>query len=280
MCHVRRLIEDECLPLPELLFRQIDTWLTLPRQIGGELAVKIRSRWLNKLAVWLGIVGFRTLFATCRKVHLAPAERLTLKYIAGPDDPERFILCTWHDALVIPTFCSIKKVRQRTCCLVSRHQDGGYLADAMAILGYSTVRGSTSKGGAQALKQLLDDTAGKHIVITPDGPRGPRRELKPGAVYLASQTGRKICVGAYVCCRGWRIQGSWTDMLIPKPFTTIYLLTSEPIAVPPDLSREQLQHYVGVVQTALDDLNSEAERVLRGAAASTAAPAPSVRRAA
>jgi len=242
--------------------------------------MKIRSRWLNKFAVWLGMAGLRALFATCRQVHLSTSDRLTLKYVAGPDDPDRFILCAWHDALVIPTFCSVKQVRQRTCCLVSRHQDGGYLADAMAILGYSTVRGSTSKGGAQALKQLMDDTAGKHIVITPDGPRGPRRELKPGAVFLASQTGRKICVGAYVCRRGWRIRGSWTDMLIPKPLTTIYLLTSEPIAIPPDLSREQLHHYVGEVQAELDHLNEQAERVLRGETPTFERPAHHERQAA
>jgi lysophospholipid acyltransferase (LPLAT)-like uncharacterized protein len=133
----------------------------------------------------------------------------------------------------------------------------------MAILGYSTVRGSTNRGGAQAIKQLMDDTAGMHIVITPDGPRGPRREVKPGAVFLASQTGRRICAGAYACRSEWRIKGSWTDMAIPKPFTTIYLLTSAPITVPSDLPRIELDQYVQIVQSEMQRLTAEAESLAR-----------------
>jgi lysophospholipid acyltransferase (LPLAT)-like uncharacterized protein len=207
---------------------------------------------------------FRALLATCRKVHLAPESRLTLVYPPKDAGPERFILCTWHDALIVPTFVSPAPNRRQTCCLVSKHQDGGYLADAMAILGYRTVRGSTSRGGAQAIKQLMDDTAGMHIVITPDGPRGPRREIKPGAVFLASQTGRRICTGAYACRHEWRIKGSWTDMAIPKPFTTIYLLTGAPITVPPNLPRIELDRYVQIVQTEMDRLTAEAEALTRG----------------
>lgn len=231
-----------------------------------ELGVKLRSRWLTKLAAWLLVGGFRVLFATCRKVHLAPEVRLTLNSREAETHPESFILSIWHDALIIPTFAATPASRRRACCLVSRHQDGSYLADAMAILGYSTVRGSSHRGGAAALKQLLDETAGKHIVITPDGPRGPRRELKPGVVYLAAQTGRRICACAYTCRRGWRLQGSWTDMLIPLPFTTIYLLTSAPIGIPAELSREQLHEQMAIVQSEMDRLDADAERVRRGEA--------------
>lgn len=226
--------------------------------------MKIRSRWLTALAAWTSVILCRLLLATCRKVHLAPENRLTLNRSAADADAERLILCVWHDALLTPTFVSPRRLRLETCCLVSRHQDGGYLADAMAILGYSTVRGSTNRGGAQAVRQLMTDTAGKHIVITPDGPRGPRREVKAGAVFLASQTGRRICAGAYACRNEWRIRGSWTDMAIPKPFTTIYLLTSAPIAVPPDLSRIELDRQVAIVQAELDRLTAEAESLARG----------------
>lgn len=237
--------------------------------------MKIRSRWLNKLFSRLMVYGFHLLFATCRKVHLAPTPQLSLQNSEIRPDDEMYVLCVWHDLLVIPTFSASRVQRHRTCCLVSRHQDGGYLADAMSLLGYSTVRGSSSRGGAQAVKQLVDDTAGKHIVFTPDGPRGPRRELKPGAVYVASQTGRSICPSAYACRRGWRIQGSWTDMLIPKPFTTVYLLMGQPIAIPSELSREQLHTYVELVQTEMDRLNAEVTRLAAGdSSPSVTEPAP------
>lgn len=226
--------------------------------------MKIRSRWLSFCVAWALVAGFRLLLATCRKVYIAPEPRQQLDKAGTTDHPDRFVLCVWHDALIIPTFGASAALRRRTCCLVSRHQDGSYLADIMYFLGYTTVRGSSNKGGAAALKQLLEDTAGKHIVITPDGPRGPRREMKPGPVYLASQTARPLCAGAYVCQRGWRIQGSWTDMLIPRPFTKVYLLTGTPIPIPPDLSREQLHHYIDMAQAEMDRLDAAANAILSG----------------
>lgn len=197
-------------------------------------------------------------------VYLAPEQWLRLDHRAADDDSRRGVLCVWHDLLIIPTFVAHKANRGRNCCLVSKHQDGSYLAEAMAFLDYGTVRGSTKRGGAGAVKQLLEDTAGKHIVITPDGPQGPRRKLKPGAVYVASQTGKVICPGAYACQRAWKIAGSWTDMVIPKPFTTVYAVTGHAIAVPPDLSREQLDGYVARVQAAMDHLSVQTERLCRG----------------
>jgi lysophospholipid acyltransferase (LPLAT)-like uncharacterized protein len=218
------------------------------------------TRWI----AWLLVRASQLLFRTCRLVYLAPEPWLRLNHIAGPDEPQRAVLCVWHDVLLIPTIVPPRENRRRSCCLVSKHQDGSYLADAMDFLGYSTVRGSTKRGGAGALKQLLDDTAGKHIVITPDGPRGPRRRLKPGAIFVASQTGRPICPGAYACRSAWKIQGSWTDMVIPKPFTTVYVVTGSPITIPPALSRDQLDHYVSRVQSAMDILSDQAERLARG----------------
>jgi lysophospholipid acyltransferase (LPLAT)-like uncharacterized protein len=196
--------------------------------------------------------------------YLAPEPWLIMDRPADPSESRRVVCCVWHDALLIPTMVVHETHRRQTCCLVSKHQDGSFLAEAMDFLGYTTVRGSSRRGGAGAVKQLLDDTAGKHIVITPDGPRGPRRQLKPGAIYVASQTGRPLIVGAYACRSGWRVQGSWTDMLIPKPFTTVYCVISTPIFVPPDLSRAELDRYVAMAQSALDDLTEQVERLARG----------------
>ncbi len=226
--------------------------------------MKIRSRWLTWIAA-ASVVGLsKLLFATCRKVYVGVHERKRLDYVPPPDDPERFILCVWHDELLIPTFAAPRGLREQTCCLVSQHQDGSYLANAMALLGYSTVRGSSRRGGAAALRQLLDDTAGKHIVFTPDGPCGPRRQLKQGCVFVASQLGRSLLPGAFVATRAWRPKGKWTDLLIPKPFSTIYVVMGEPITIPSDLSREQLNHYIALAQQAMDRLNEQAQRMLGG----------------
>ena len=226
--------------------------------------MKIRSRWLTWIAA-ASVVGLaRLLFATCRKVYVGVDERRRLDYAPTPDDPERFVLCVWHDELLIPTFAAPRGLREQTCCLVSQHQDGSYLANAMALLGYSTVRGSSRRGGATALRQLLDDTAGKHIVFTPDGPCGPRRQIKQGCVFVASQLGRSLLPGAFVATRGWRPKGKWTDLLIPKPFSTVYVVMGEPITIPCDLSREQLDHYIALAQQAMDRVSEQAQRMLSG----------------
>lgn len=226
--------------------------------------MKIRSQWLVRQLAWLLVQAGHLWFRTCRPVYLAPEPWLRLDHISEHEDQRRGILCVWHDLLMIPTWAALGAKRGQTCCLVSKHQDGTYLAESMNFLNYSTVRGSSKRGGAAAVKQLIDDTAGKHIVITPDGPRGPRRQLKPGAIFVASQTGRLIGPGAYACRRAWKIQGSWTDMVIPMPFTTVYVITGTPISVPPDLSREELDRYVALVQSAMDRLNEQAERLARG----------------
>ena len=228
--------------------------------------MRIRSRFLTWVAAGMAVGLSKLLFATCRKIYIGVNDRKKLNYVPPPDDSERFVLCVWHDELLVPTFAAPRALRRQTCCLVSQHQDGSYLANAMAMLGYSTVRGSSRRGGAQAVRQLLEDTAGKHIVVTPDGPCGPRRKMKAGAVFVASQLGRNILPSAHAATRAWRPKGSWTDLLIPKPFSTVYVAMGTPISIPADLPREQLDQYVDLVQQAMDQLGEEIEGLACGKA--------------
>lgn len=224
--------------------------------------MKIRSRWVTKCATFLAVALFRLLFATCRKVQVVSDPRLRVDGAPDDADPERFIVCVWHDSLLIPAFCGSRSLALRSSCLTSRHFDGSYIAETMQRLGLRAIRGSTSHGGAEAIRQLMDEAADRHVIITPDGPRGPRRQMKPGAVFLASETGRRLVVTAFVCSRGWRPRGKWTDLLIPRPFSTIYIVAAPPMAIPPDLSRSDLERTVQDVQRAMDELNAVAERMV------------------
>lgn len=217
-------------------------------------SVKIRSRLLTRLAAWLAVRLLRLIFATCRVE--ARAHPGTNCY--GETGEDRFLYCVWHDQIAMTVFSG----RPRSMAgLVSRHQDGSYLADAMQMLGIEPVRGSTKRGGTQALRQLIDKTRDLHVAITPDGPRGPRRQMKSGIVFLASHTGRPIVPAAYSARRTWRIQGNWTDLKLPRPFTTIYALGGEPIEVPPDLDRAGIEHYTQLVQAEMERLQQEAARL-------------------
>lgn len=230
----------------------------------GHKAVRIRNRWLTKAAAFCGIFALRMLFATCRKKYVGEVLEQGLKELDDPENAQYFVLCVWHDALLLPTFAAPKPLRKRCCCLVSKHQDGSYLADAMSWLDYKTVRGSSKRGGAEAIRELLAETAGMHIIITPDGPQGPRRQLKHGAAFIAAQLGRGLLPSAYVAKKSFRIRGSWTDIVLPMPFTTIYLIVGEPVRIPDGLGRNELQKYVDEAQRSMDQLNDQAERIFGG----------------
>ena len=205
----------------------------------------------NKAANWLigafAVLVFRCLFKTLRQqFHTAPN---TNPYAIEGDD--RFIYCVWHDQLLIPIFGG---KHRHTAALVSQNKDGEFVAAGLRSAGILPIRGSTNRGGAQAMRQLIREAEGKHIVMTPDGPRGPRRELSAGVVFLAAQSGRAIVPTAFTCERGWRFGVGWTDLLVPKPFSKVHLLTGEPIHIAPDTSN--LRANVVRVQAAMLAINT------------------------
>jgi hypothetical protein len=202
------------------------------------------------LAVW----SLRLLFLTTRRqLHPATPETNAYEDLTA----ERFLFCVWHESIVLPLLAGKPR---HMAALVSRHQDGSYLSESMELLGVKPVRGSTNRGGAEAVRQMMAAAADYHITITPDGPRGPRRQLKDGIVFLASQSGRAIVPMVLYCSRSWVIHGNWTDLILPKPFSTIYGVTAAPIRVPGNLSREQLAPYTALVQAAMDALYERADR--------------------
>ncbi|HUG92527.1 MAG TPA: lysophospholipid acyltransferase family protein [Planctomycetaceae bacterium] len=232
--------------------------------------MKIRSRLLTRLLAAVAVLLIRGLFLTCRRRWRIEADGINpYTDTAG----RRFLYCVWHDQIVTTVFFDRPR---HVAALVSRHQDGSYLADAMALVGVTPIRGSSSRGGAQALRKLFDAARRLHVVITPDGPRGPRRQLKDGIVFLAAHSGRPIVPTATACRRGWRIRGSWTDLLLPRPFTTVFAIAGSPIDVPPDLTREQLADYTSRLQTAMDRLQESINHWAAGGPppAAAAPPAP------
>lgn len=102
--------------------------------------------------------------------------------------------------------------------LISASKDGELLAKTMKYFDHETVRGSSSRGGRAAFKAMMAlSREPVDIVLTPDGPRGPRHELKDGVLQLARMSGRPVVPMAFVCSRGHRFQ-SWDRFLFPYPF--------------------------------------------------------------
>lgn len=221
--------------------------------------MKIRSHLLTMFIGWIGGTALRCISRTMS---------INMRIEHPGTDPSQptdrpYLYALWHDDIMVPLAMKGRNPEANVSALVSKHQDGTYLTEFMRHLGVGAVRGSTRHGGVGALRELMRRKS-TNIFITPDGPRGPRHELKEGIVFLASQTGMPIIPTASLAMNCWRIQGSWTDLTIPKPFTKAYCLLGAPIHVPPDASRNALEQWRKYVQAEMDRLEEAALCLKRG----------------
>ncbi|MEQ1856913.1 MAG: lysophospholipid acyltransferase family protein [Longimicrobiales bacterium] len=185
------------------------------------------------LAGVAGAAIVRTLFATTR-VERVHHERL--EHFRRRGEPVIFVF--WHGHL-LPLVHYHR--REGIVVLVSEHSDGEYIAQILHRCGFGTARGSSTRGGARGLRELVRAArAGKDLAVTPDGPRGPRHEVKVGALAAAQMTGLPLVPMAVSASSAWTL-ASWDRFLIPKPFSTVRIEYLPPRFVPRDASREQLE---------------------------------------
>lgn len=169
-----------------------------------------------------------------------------------PHKPERHIFAFWHARLLM------MGVGLKGCpgyTLISEHRDGGYIADTLHLMGFKTVRGSSTRGGARALLQMVRKSREEHcdFGITPDGPQGPREQVQIGTVQLAKKTGLPLRAVCYATKRHWRAN-SWDRFYIPKPFTQGVFVIGEPVYAGED-DEETLKAF----QQAMDDSQAKAD---------------------
>jgi lysophospholipid acyltransferase (LPLAT)-like uncharacterized protein len=222
--------------------------------MGGRDAMKIRNRRLIAAAGWCGTRLVRLLSATLRfeyrSVGPVPVDPLQ------PPDAGPFIFALWHENFLIPV---VRFGNPGVAALVSKHADGELLGTLIEATGMRVVRGSTKRGGVAAVRELLRADAGRqHLAVTPDGPRGPRREVQPGVIYLASRTGMRIVPVGVGHRRPWRVK-SWDAFAIPRPFSRVRCLFGGSLVVPPDLPADALAPHGHRLQTELDRLTAAAQ---------------------
>ncbi len=172
-----------------------------------------------------------------------------------PDDPQRNLYAFWHARmLMIPR---LSRGLWHGYMLISSHRDGGFIADTMHLLGIETVRGSSTRGGARAMLQMLRAVKdeNRHLAITPDGPKGPREKVQKGTVQLAMKAGLPIVPVCYATRRHWRIN-SWDHFYIPQPFTRGVFVFGEPVVVSAD---EDLDEAIARTQNSMDDAQQRAD---------------------
>ena len=199
----------------------------------------------------LGLTGryaLRALFGTLR-VETTGQDHITRFRQKGT--PVIFVF--WHGGL-LPLIHAHR--HDGTVVLVSEHRDGEHLARLLDHFGFGTVRGSSTRGGVRGLKGLIRAAReGLDLAITPDGPRGPNREFKLGALTAARMTGLPLVPVGVGVTSAWRTR-SWDGLLVPKPFSTVRVAYGRPSFVRRHAAPAQIDDAVGALKMELLDLSA------------------------
>lgn len=174
--------------------------------------------------------------------------------------PDGAIIVFWHGRLLMmPRLYRVLRGKRSapTYMLISQHGDGRIIALACRLLGIRSVAGSSSRGGLKALLELIRFArAGSDVGFTPDGPRGPRYEVKEGVVVAAAKSGCPIIPCTYSTQRRWQLR-SWDGMIIPQPFSRGVFIVGEAIKVADgdstDVAREKLQSVLNELTKQADE---------------------------
>ncbi len=180
------------------------------------------------VAPMLGAMAVRVLAPTLR----IRREEAAVRQLWRAGTPA--IYAVWHGRILLLPYLYGWR---RACVLTSRSRDGALVSGFMARFGLEAVRGSSSRGGAEALRLLARSLGeGRDAVVVPDGPRGPRETVKAGIVTLARLSGAPIVPMALGASAEWRLR-SWDEFRIPRPFARCVLRFGDPILVPADVDR-------------------------------------------
>ena len=150
---------------------------------------------------------------------------------------ERYIVAVWHGR-ILP---GMWYFRDRGIVVVtSENFDGEWIARIIQRFGYGVARGSTSRGGARALRSLLKSLARQPAAFTVDGPRGPRGVAQPGIAWLAKATGHPIIAVHAEADRHWTLR-SWDQTQVPRPWARVVMAIGAPLRVSPDADADALE---------------------------------------
>ena len=184
----------------------------------------MRGSWSLRLLPWLYKVVITTILATCRVVFLG-RHRVEQFERAG----RTWVFVAWHET----TGTSVALERnKRLAMMASDSRDGEYIARGIELLGNIPVRGSSSKGGAKAARAMTRWLRSGHsAALTPDGPRGPRRVVQPGILWIGALSGAPLVPYHVAATRQWVLERTWDRHRFPKPFATVYVAIGEPYLV-------------------------------------------------
>ena len=208
---------------------------------------------------------FRNIKKFPRWIYWLPAQIMRFFYYCTMrrklDDPNnifyadyQMIGLAWHNRLFYFPCTFETHLGLNTMAVISASRDGQYISDLVSYFGIGCLRGSSSRGGANAQREAIRAVKnGKHVAFTPDGPRGPKYVMKRGPVQLASITGKPLVLVAINASKYWQFK-SWDDFQIPKPGATLTIVMRGPFHIPANLDDEGIERYTREIEAMLREI--------------------------
>lgn len=197
-----------------------------------------------------------------RLVHLT-----TRWTTVGRETPEKLwaegrpmIGCFWHNRMLLMPF--IWPSDRPISMLISKHGDGRLISDIIGRLGIDTIAGSSSRGGADALRSMIATLkSGTSVAVTPDGPRGPRMHAAAGAVHAAKLAGAPLVPVSLATGRRKMLR-SWDRFLVALPFARGVFVWGTPIEIAPDANEADIEAARLALESELNRVSAEADRLV------------------
>ena len=216
------------------------------------------KHFLKKLFQQFVFIFIRLLYSTYR-VKFTGLDNLIKAELASPKTGVIFVL--WHEHL-ISGIIGLKNFQP--IAVVSSSKDGDLIAHTMEKMGFGMARGSSTRGGAQALLKAMKGLKSKRtVVLTVDGPKGPRNIAKPGALSLSKKTKAPIIPLTPITKEPFIFKNSWDQCKLPLPFSKIIIRLGDIIQVPPALMTEEIQNYQNQLAHSLSMNEEEAKSDLK-----------------
>jgi lysophospholipid acyltransferase (LPLAT)-like uncharacterized protein len=212
---------------------------------------KLEQAFLRKL-------GHYTLFqivnVLCKSLRITFKNKETIDKLENEN--QKFVLAFWHGSMLLPWYL---QRYNNFAGLTSKSKDGDLLTKVLKLWKYDVVRGSSTEGGEVALGILLDYAKNDcSISITPDGPIGPYRKMKAGAVIAAKKSGLPLVLVG-VGFKSKRNLKSWDKFTVPKLFTKAKVVYSDPIRIDKNLSYDETTKMIEKCEMILNKIQNEAE---------------------
>ena len=206
----------------------------------------------NYIIPSIGLIIIRLISMTYRIIVINP--EIEKSIFARGEVP---VYISWHQRF----FPGITFFAQRhhISIMISKSKDGDYISKIVHILGWTPVRGSSTKGGKEALDELKrraqEGCTIGHII---DGPKGPFGVVKPGLLVIAQHSGMPILPAIVSSEKRW-VFNSWDKFMVPKPFSRVIIMFDKETYIPSDIDSDEFERLRLSIQERLYELYREAD---------------------